>query len=266
MAALHLSSMFFPTQISSVAPSRKKVQSSCATQAAPLASRASAITGLRLPTAGKKRVAVSTNAAWNPFAKSTVAAASVDGTGYPAGKLTIFTSKGSRAQIIEWYAVEKGLEFESVSVNMRNGDHKKKPFTNVNPFGKMPAVQAADGTPVFESGAILLYLAGLAGELKSPEDYATAAKWILYANATYWSTVEKTRTGPPDQLDALNALLSDRPFLLGEEFSVSDVALGSYLYYTKAFFGEKFGKHPNVSKYLTRLMEMKSFKATCGAS
>jgi glutathione S-transferase len=60
---------------------------------------------------------------------------------------------------------------------------------------------------------------GYAGELKSPEDYATAAKWILYANATYWSTVEKTRTGPPDQLDALNALLDDRPFLLGEEFT-----------------------------------------------
>lgn len=209
---------------------------------------------------------MSTNAAWNPFAKSTVAAAAADGTGYPAGKLTIFTSKGSRAQIIEWYAVEKGIEFDSVSVNMRAGDHKKTPFTNVNPFGKMPAVQAADGTPVFESGAILLYLAGLAGELKSPEDYATAAKWILYANATYWTATEKTHAAPPDQLDALEALLSGSNFLVGDKFTVSDVALGAYLYYTKAFFQERFGKHPNVAKYLARLMDMKSFKSTCGAS
>eukprot|EP00976_Prorocentrum_cordatum_P052167 1053117-Prorocentrum_minimum.AAC.2 len=87
------------------------------------------------------------------------------GPAYPTGKLTIFTSKGSRAQIIEWYALEKGIEFESVNINMRAGDHKKAPFTKVNPFGKMPAIQAADGTPIFESGAILLYLAALAGSI-----------------------------------------------------------------------------------------------------
>jgi len=130
----------------------------------------------------------------------------------------------------------------------------------------MPAIQAADGTPIFESGAILLYLAGLAGELETPEQYATAAKWILYANATYWTDVEKKRAGPPDQLQALETLLSDRPYLQGEEFTVSDVAVGSYLYYTKAFFGERFAKYPNVAKYLDSLMDMESFKNTCGAS
>merc|ERR1740127_402908 len=85
-------------------------------------------------------------------------------------KMKIYTSQGSRAQIIEWYAMEKGLEFESVTVDMRSGAHKRPPFTDVNPFGKMPAIQAADGTPVFESGAILLYMAALAGELQTPEN------------------------------------------------------------------------------------------------
>ena len=105
-----------------------------------------------------------------------------------------------------------------------------------------------------------------AGELKTPEQYATAAKWILYANATYWTDVERRRAGPPEQLQALEALLSDRQYLLGEEFTVSDVAVGSYLYYTQAFFREKFSKYPNVAKYLHNLMEMESFRATCGAS
>lgn len=198
----------------------------------------------------------------NPFKKS----GGMSSDGYPTGKLTMFTSPGSRAQIIEWYAMEKGIEMESVNVDMRSGAHKKAPFTNVHPFGKMPAIQAADGTPIFESGAILIYLAALAGELKTPEEIGTAAKWTLYANATYWGTVEKSRSGPPDQLKVLDGILSDKTYLLGDDFTVSDAALGSYLYYTMAFFGEKFGAFPNVQRYLKTLMDMPSFKATCGSS
>merc|ERR1711879_1038963 len=102
---------------------------------------------------------------------------------------------------------------ESVSVNMRSGAHKMPPFTDVNPFGKMPAIRAADGTPVFESGAILLYMAALAGELETPEKIGAASKWVLYANATYWPEVEKKRSPPSDQLEALEIIFSMQPFL-----------------------------------------------------
>jgi len=180
--------------------------------------------------------------------------------------MKLYTSQGSRAQIIEWYAKEKGLQFESVTVDMRSGAHKKPPFTDVNPFGKMPAIQAADGTPVFESGAILLYMAALAGELQTPEQIGNAAKWVLYANATYWPDVEKRRTPPADQLQALEAILSKQPFLAGAEFTVSEVAVGSYLYYTQALFGEPFQKAPRVQAYLKGLMARQCFVETCGAS
>merc|ERR1711971_389850 len=116
------------------------------------------------------------------------------------GMMKLYTSRGSRAQIIEWYAMEKGLKFESVIVDMRSGAHKKAPFTDVNPFGKMPAIQAADGTAVFESGAILMYMAASAGEIVTPEQIGSASKWVLCANATYWPAAEGSRVGPPDQL------------------------------------------------------------------
>lgn len=180
--------------------------------------------------------------------------------------MKLYTSQGSRAQIIEWYAKEKGLQFESVSVNMRSGAHKMPPFTDVNPFGKMPAIQAADGTPVFESGAILLYMAALAGELQTPEQIGAASKWVLYANATYWPAVESKRKPPPDQLQALEGILSKQSFLAGEDFTVSDVAVGSYLYYTMAFFGEQFQRYPKVQEYLTKIMSRQMFQETCGAS
>jgi len=180
--------------------------------------------------------------------------------------MKLYTSQGSRAQIIEWYAKEKGLQFESVSVDMRSGAHKRPPFTDVNPFGKMPAIQAADGTAVFESGAILLYMAALAGELQTPEKIGAASKWVLYANATYWPEVEKKRIPAPDQLQALESILSKQAFLAGNDFTVSDAAVGSYLYYTKAFFGEKFQNYPKVQAYLNGLMARPLFRETCGAS
>jgi len=180
--------------------------------------------------------------------------------------MKLYTSQGSRAQIIEWYAKEKGLQFESVSVDMQSGAHKRPPFTDVNPFGKMPAIQAADGTAVFESGAILLYMAALAGELQTPEQIGAASKWVLYANATYWPEVEKTRKPPADQLQALESILSKQAFLAGNDLTVSDIALGSYLYYTQAFFGEKFQNTPKVQAYLKGLMNRPAFRETCGAS
>merc|ERR1711869_105975 len=103
---------------------------------------------------------------------------------------------------------EKGIQFESINVDMRRGEHKKPPLTDVNLFGKMPAIQAADGTAVFESGAILLYMAALAGELQTPEEIGAASKWVLYANATYWPEVEKKRSPPADQLQAIDRILS----------------------------------------------------------
>eukprot|EP00746_Dinoflagellata_sp_MGD_P114649 gnl/MRDRNA2_/MRDRNA2_51041_c0_seq1.p1 gnl/MRDRNA2_/MRDRNA2_51041_c0~~gnl/MRDRNA2_/MRDRNA2_51041_c0_seq1.p1 ORF type:complete len:186 (+),score=24.88 gnl/MRDRNA2_/MRDRNA2_51041_c0_seq1:115-672(+) len=182
------------------------------------------------------------------------------------GMMKLYTSQGSRAQIIEWYALEKGLKFESVNVDMRSGEHKRAPFTDVNPFGKMPAIQAADGTPIFESGAILMYMAATAGEMTTPEQIGTASKWVLYANATYWPATEGRHAAPPDQLKVLDSLLAKSTFLCGEKFTVSDVAVGSYLYYTLAFFRERFQSFPNVQRYLQALMARPHFKATCGAS
>ena len=110
---------------------------------------------------------------------------------------------------------------------MRSGAHKRAPFTDVNPFGKMPAIQTADGTPVFESGAILLYMAAVAGELQTPDKIGAAAKWVLYAHATYLPETESARSPPAEQLKALDIILSKQPLLAGQDFTVSEAAVGA---------------------------------------
>jgi glutathione S-transferase len=133
------------------------------------------------------------------------------------------------------------LNARSVTVvaHVRQGEHKQPPFLEVNPFGKLPAVKCDDGTPVFESGAILLYIAEKYSGLNTAEQRARAAQWVLFANATFSPAMfnsQQRAQQMPQLCDALDAVLSKNKFLLGDHFTVADAAVGAYLAYTCMFF------------------------------
>ena len=108
----------------------------------------------------------------------------------------------------------------------------------MHPFGKVPALQADDGTAVFESGAILMYLADRYGGLDTPEKRAAASAWVVFANATFWPAVSGANRGAalPPLCAAIEALLAKQAFLAGPTFGVADVAVGAYMFYATAFF------------------------------
>lgn len=58
----------------------------------------------------------------------------------------------------------------------------------VNPFGKVPALQDGE-LCLFESGALLTYLADKYGELETAEERARASQWVLFANSTLANSV-----------------------------------------------------------------------------
>src|SRR5258708_28745468 len=62
---------------------------------------------------------------------------------------------------------ESGLPYELVPVDTRKGDQFKPEFLQVNPNGKVPAIDD-DGVFVFDSNAILLYLAEKTGKFLAP--------------------------------------------------------------------------------------------------
>jgi glutathione S-transferase len=183
-----------------------------------------------------------------------------------AGVPTIFGAPGSRTQIVEWACLELGVEFKSVTLN--RAVMKSDEYRAVHPFGKIPGMKAADGeTGIFESGALMLYVADLSGSLSTPEQRGAAASWVIWANATMWPALEASR-GKGD-LDALfgpvDQLLGERKWLLGDEFSVADMAVGAYVKYGQMFFGMKIPKTmARLEKFMTAVEAMPHFKKTVG--
>ena len=86
--------------------------------------------------------------------------------------LEVFGSQGSRSPLVNWYLHELGVPFEMAALEK-----------NPHPFGQIPSLK--DGSvEVFESGAILLYLAQRYGGLDSAEAMAEVAKWVVWANSS----------------------------------------------------------------------------------
>lgn len=110
------------------------------------------------------------------------------------------------------------MEFSSVTLNrasMKSGE-----YLAVHPFGKIPGMKAADGeTGIFESGALMLYVADLSGSLPTPEQRGAAASWVIWANATMWPALESSR-GKGDMqalFGPVDAILGKQKWILGDD-------------------------------------------------
>ena len=76
---------------------------------------------------------------------------------------------------------EAGLAYEPVPVDTRRGDQFSADYLAINPNGKVPAI-VDEGTVVFDSNAILLYLAEKTGKfLSAPADRGPFLSWLMFA-------------------------------------------------------------------------------------
>ncbi|CAK9115230.1 Glutathione S-transferase GstB [Durusdinium trenchii] len=186
----------------------------------------------------------------------------------------LFGSPGSRSPLVNWYLHEIGQDFEMVDAARVDRYSMQYP----SPFGKIPAL--ADGDlQVFESGAILMFLADKYGGLDTPEKRAEVNKWIVWANATLdpicfkedgnGRVLDTGLRGEPQALQVLDNLLDKSEFLLGsgeESFSVADVAVGSYLLYVPLFFPDvSVAKWHHIQRYMLQLLERPAYQRAFGA-
>ena len=145
---------------------------------------------------------------------------------------------------------ETGLQYRIHAINIRQGAQFKPEFLKISPNNRIPAIvdhQGPNGKPIslFESGAILLYLAGKTGKLL-PVDlhkrYA-ALQWLMWqmggvgpmfgqANHFCAYSVEKIQYAVDRYTNEANRLtgvldkrLGEAPYLAGEDYSIADIAV-----------------------------------------
>jgi glutathione S-transferase len=164
--------------------------------------------------------------------------------------LRIYGIARTRAFRALWIAKELGLDYEHVPVEIGAAGARQPGYLAINPNGRLPAIDDG-GFVLWESLAITLYLAKKHGRLypATLEGEAKAWQWSLWAvqevdrGVNIWS-LHAIRL-PPEDRDAarreealrviappvgvLEQTLADRPYLLGDEFTVADLNVAAVI-------------------------------------
>ena len=140
-----------------------------------------------------------------------------------------------------------GAEYDAWMIDINEGDQFGSGFVEVNPNSKIPALLDVSGEKpvrVFESGAILLYLAEKFVAFL-PTDHVGRTEclnWLFwqvgstpylgggfghfykYAPRPMEYPINRYAMEVKRQLDVLDRLLAERPYLAGEEYTIADMA------------------------------------------
>lgn len=145
----------------------------------------------------------------------------------------------------------KGAEYDAWLIRISEGDQFSSGFVAINPNSKIPALVDRSGAQpqrVFESGAILLYLAEKFGAFL-PADHAgrtEALSWLFwqmgsapylgggfghfyaYAPEKFHYAIDRFAMEAKRQLDVLDRQLAERPFIAGDSYSIADIAIWAW--------------------------------------
>jgi GSH-dependent disulfide-bond oxidoreductase len=176
---------------------------------------------------------------------------------------------------------ETGLPYEPHLVSFDNRDQLSPEFLSLNPYGKIPAILDPDGPggkplALFESGAILLYLADKSGKFL-PQDPAAryeTIQWLMFqmggvgpmfgqvgffhkfAGRDYEDKRPRDRYVAESKrlLDVLNARLADREWIMGDAYTIADMAVFPWVRNLIGFYGAGdlvgISSYPNVRRVL----------------
>ena len=189
--------------------------------------------------------------------------------------LTLYGGARSRASMPRWYMAEKGIPYAWVLLDLEAGEHRAEPFIGINPFGKVPALVDEDPAlpggrlQLFESGAILLYLAErYGGECATAAERALAQQWVLFANATLATAlfVPSSREREfPRLMTVLDRLLEGGKPLAGQHWGVADCAVQAYLAYLPIFFPQiDLAPFPNVQATIAATQARPAYQEVMG--
>lgn len=168
-----------------------------------------------------------------------------------------------------------GVPYRIRPVDIFAGESRTEEFLAKNPAGAIPVLELEGGRTIAESNAILVYLAH--GTKYLPAErflHAKTMQWLsfeqYYVEPTigtlrFWTltgrlernkglAVESRRENGARALAALDRTLSAQPFLVGEAFTIADLAVYAYGHLAEDA-GFSFAGYPAVSAWTARVAE-----------
>ena len=148
---------------------------------------------------------------------------------------------------VKWVCERLAIPFAWVDVNVVNRETRSDDFLAMNPAGQVPTIVVDDGRPLAQSNAIMLYLA--TGSTLIPTDPYQRAKmfeWLFWEQYSHEPSVAVVRFQmkylgrPRGELDPaliakaeaalalMERALATRPYLVGDELTLADIALVAY--------------------------------------
>ena len=199
--------------------------------------------------------------------------------------LTVWGRKSSsNVQALMWCIGELDLAYERIDAGFRYGVNDTAEFLAMNPNGTVPVLREDDGEPLWETGAIIRYLAAQHGSEafwpKEERRRAQIDKWTEWAKfnvamnftgPVFWRVV---RTAPALQdqqaiaaaltalgakLDIAEKQLERHRFLAGDDLTLADIQFGHVLY---RYFDIDIPRPslPRLERYYGNLTERPAFQ------
>ena len=160
--------------------------------------------------------------------------------------IDLYTAATPNGQKVSIALEELGLPYTVHPIDLGAKEQKRPEFLAMNPNGRIPVIVDRDAGDfaVFESGAILLYLAERAGKLLPTETQARSRviQWLMFqmsgvgpmmgqANVFYRyfpvklePAIERYQNESRRLLEVLDGQLAKHPWLAGDEYTIADIA------------------------------------------
>ncbi len=160
--------------------------------------------------------------------------------------IDLYTAATPNGHKISIALEEMGLEYQVHHLDLMEADQKKPEFLVINPNGRIPAIidRDNDDFAVFESGAILLYLAEKSGKLlpANPKKRSQVIQWLMFqmggvgpmmgqANVFYRyfpekipAVIDRYQNESRRLFEVMDKQLANNRYLAGDEYSIADIS------------------------------------------
>jgi glutathione S-transferase len=186
--------------------------------------------------------------------------------------IDLYTARTPNGYKISIMLEETGLPYNAVKVDLAKGEQRAPDYLKINPNGKIPAiVERETGQRVFESGAILIYLAEKSGRFLPAEAGARleVLQWLFFQvghigpmlgqlwhfvdlNHEIPYALERYRKETLRLFEVVDRRLRETRYLAGGDYSIADIAAWPWLRVHKAL-GVDAEPFANVRRWIEEI-------------